>query len=108
VGTPSAGAAGEIVLPLSGDLDDVRPPELFAAVERARADGDAGTIVLECSQLETVSLEGVAALISLWDASRARGVRLVVRGAEGRVLEKLRQVGILGVLTGTTPPSAGT
>jgi anti-anti-sigma regulatory factor len=99
VGAPAAGGPGEIVIPLSGDLEDVRPPELFAAVGRARADGGTATIVLECTELRSVSLEGVAALISLWDAARARGIRLIVRGAEGQTLDKLRQVGILGVLT---------
>jgi anti-anti-sigma regulatory factor len=104
VGAPSPGDAGVVVIRLSGDLEDVRPPELFVAVERARAAGEAGMIVLECSELRSVTLEGVAALISLWDAARFGGMRLVVRGADGRALEKLRQVGILGVLT-ENPPS---
>ena len=94
------GAPGEVVIGLSGDLEEVRPPELFATVERARADGEAGTIVLDCTELRSVNLEGVAALISLWDAARGRGIQLVVRGAEGKTLDKLRQVGILAVLGG--------
>jgi anti-anti-sigma factor len=108
VGSPSPGGPDEIVIALEGELDDVRPPELFATVERARTGGDVGTIVLDCGELRSVNLEGVAALISLWDRSRAHGTRLIVRGAAGRVSEKLRQVGVLGALTGSTPgPSCG-
>ena len=101
MGPPRQGDAGEVVIRLSGDLDDVRPPELFAAVARARV--GSGTVVLECTALDSLNLEGVAALISLWDGARTRGTRVLIRGAQGRVVEKLRQVGVLGVLSGDGP-----
>lgn len=104
VGAPRPGDRGEIVIPLEGELDDVRPPELFAAVERART--DAGTVVLDCTGLRSVNLEGVAALITLWDRARGHGTRVLVRAADARVVDKLRQVGVLAVLTGTAAPAA--
>jgi anti-anti-sigma factor len=99
VGPAVAGDGDEVVITLEGDLDDVRPPELFAAVERERT--RAGTIVLDCAALRSVNLEGVAALISVWDGARGRGTRVVVRGAGGTVADKLRQVGVLSVLSET-------
>lgn len=104
VGTPVPGDHGEIVIPLEGELDDVRPPELFAAVERART--DAGTVVLDCTALRSVNLEGVAALITLWDRARGHGTQVIVRAVDGRVVDKLRQVGLLAVLTGAAAPDA--
>jgi anti-anti-sigma regulatory factor len=103
VGALRRGDRGEIVIPLEGELDDVRPPELFAAVERART--DAGTVVLDCAGLRSVNLEGVAALITLWDRARGHGTRVLVRAADAQVVDKLRQVGVLAVLTGAPAPA---
>jgi anti-anti-sigma regulatory factor len=102
VGAPRPGDRGEIVIPLEGELDDVRPPGLFAAVERART--AAGTVVLDCTGLRSVNLEGVAALITLWDRARGHGTRVLVRAADARVVDKLRQVGVLAVLTDSAAP----
>jgi anti-anti-sigma factor len=90
-----------VTLRLRGRMaaDDV-PDEaaLKKSLETHYVDDGVKEIRVDLSDLEEISLEGIAVFIALWKESAARGKRFVAQGARGQVREKLQITGVLGPL----------
>jgi anti-anti-sigma regulatory factor len=79
--------------------DRVPDEEAFKrSLETHYVDDGVKEIWVDFSDLEEISLEGIAVLIALWKESAARGKRFVGQGATGQVREKLQITGTLGPL----------
>jgi anti-anti-sigma regulatory factor len=68
------------------------------SLETHYLDDEVKEIRVDLSDLEEISLEGIAVLIALWKESAAQGKRFVGQGARGQVREKLQITGMLGPL----------
>jgi anti-anti-sigma regulatory factor len=85
---------------LRGELvEDVGSERIKRSLERHYVDDGVRTIVVDLSELDLVSLDGIETLVELWKESVARGKRFVLRGATGQVEAKLRTTGLLGPLS---------
>jgi anti-anti-sigma factor len=87
-----------VTLHLRGRMADDHVPDERAfqrSLETHYVDDGVKEIRLDLSDLEEISLEGIAVLISLWKESAARGKRFVGQGARGQVREKLHITGML-------------
>jgi anti-anti-sigma factor len=83
------------VLSVRGRLETQWADEFNESLERHYVDDGVKEIVVDCSGLEEISLEGIAALLDLWQESKARGKRFVVEGVTGQVRQKLTVTGTL-------------
>jgi anti-anti-sigma factor len=100
---------GRVTLHLRGRLDGERTVEEFReSLETHYVDDGVKEIRVQLSDLEEISLEGVAVLIELWRESMARGKRFIGEGARGQVRDKLEITGTLRSLEGEGPgPGTG-
>ena len=92
---------GEVAtLLLRGELvGDIESKQIEHSLERHYVDDGVKLIEVDLSQLEQINLEGIAILLELWSASRARGKRFQTRGASGQVLDKLTVAGVASLLS---------
>lgn len=91
---------GSAVGPLPPDVEvqDVRGPLFFAAVERVKhalARSSAKALILRLERVPFADATALQALDELAVDLKARGVRLVLCGANARVAGKLRRMGLL-------------
>lgn len=91
---------GPAVGPLPPDVEvqDVRGPLFFAAVERVKhalARSSAKALILRLERVPFADATALQALDELAVDLKARGVRLVLCGANARVAGKLRRMGLL-------------
>jgi anti-anti-sigma regulatory factor len=98
-----------VTLHLRGRLNGERAVEDFKeALETHYVDDGVKVIRVEFTDLEEVSLEGIAVLIELWRESARRGKVFIGEGATGQVREKLEITGTLHPLgAGGPTPGAG-
>jgi anti-anti-sigma regulatory factor len=88
-----------VTLHLRGHMRGDRAVEDFKrSLENHYVDDGVKEIRVDLSDLEEISLEGIAVLIALWKESVARKKRFVGGGAKGQVREKLQITGMLGPL----------
>ena len=95
-----------VTLHLRGRMaeDGIPDEEAFKkSLEAHYVDDGVEEIRLDLSDLEEISLEGIAVLIALWKESAARGKRFTGRGARGQVREKLAITGMLRPLEALEP-----
>jgi anti-anti-sigma regulatory factor len=85
-------------------VDGVPDEEVLKkSLETHYIDDGVKEIRVNLSDLEEISLEGVAVLVALYKESAARGKRFVGEGARGQVREKLLITGMLGPLEALEP-----
>jgi anti-anti-sigma factor len=90
-----------VVLRLRGELlGDLPVQRLHDELEDHYVDDGVQLIRIDLSQVDRISLEGVAVLVDLWRESMRRGKRFVAEGAVDSVREKLATTGVLRLLTG--------
>jgi anti-anti-sigma factor len=90
-----------VLLRLRGELlGDLPVQQLHDALEEHYVDDGVRFIRVDLSQVERVSLEGVAVLVDLWRESRRRGKQFRAEEARGVVREKLATTGVLRLLSG--------
>lgn len=97
-----ADKSGEyVVLRLRGELlGDMPVRRLHDVLEEHYVDDGVRLIRVDLSEVERMSLEGVAVLVDLWRESQRRGKRLQVEQARAGVREKLATTGVLRLLSG--------
>jgi anti-anti-sigma regulatory factor len=90
-----------VVLRLRGELlGDVPVRRLHDILEDHYVDDGVALIRVDLSEVERISLEGVAVLVDLWRESQRRGKRFQAENARGVVREKLATTGVLRLLAG--------
>jgi ABC-type transporter Mla MlaB component len=90
---------------LSGELTgEGWTKRLKTFLERKYLDDGITTIQIDLTRLERIDLEGIATLLALQAEALARDKRVVVRGASGQVLAKLRQTMAHQLLAAGEPP----
>jgi anti-anti-sigma factor len=88
-----------VTLLLRGQMGGDRTVEEFKeSLEEHYIDDGVKEIRVNLTELDEISLEGIAVLLQLWKESTARGKRFVAEGASGQVREKLLITGTLGPL----------
>jgi anti-anti-sigma factor len=93
------------VLTLRGELvGDSRTRELHDALEDHYVDDGVREIIVDLSEVEFVSLEGVAALLDLYRESQLRGKQFRIDNPTAWVSRKLATTGVLPILTGEQSP----
>lgn len=93
-----------VVLHLRGELlGDLPVRRLHDALEAHYVDDGVRLIKVNLSEVDRISLEGVAVLVDLWRESRRRGKLFEVEQAQGGVREKLATTGVLRLLSGEPP-----
>ena len=87
-------------LVLRGELvGDVSDRQLAKEIEHHYVDDGVRQIVVDLSDVDEISLEGVAILLRLLEESQRRGKRFGVEHPHDQVREKLALTGLLGLLT---------
>jgi anti-anti-sigma factor len=90
-----------VLLKLRGELlGDLPARRLHEALENHYVDDGVSVIKVDLSEVERISLEGVAVLVDLWRESQRRGKRFQAENAQGAVREKLATTGVLRLLSG--------
>jgi anti-anti-sigma factor len=90
-----------VLLRLRGELvGDLPVQRLHAQLEDHYVDDGVRVIKIDLSEVDRISLEGVAVLVDLWRESTRRGKVFVAEGATENVREKLSTTGVLRLLTG--------
>jgi anti-anti-sigma regulatory factor len=89
-----------VLLRLRGELlGDLPVRQLHDALEEHYVDDGVRFIRVDLSQVERISLEGVAVLVDLWRESQRRGKQFQAEHARGVVREKLATTGVLRLLS---------
>jgi len=90
-----------VVLRLRGELlGDLPVRRLQDVLEEHYVDDGVRVIKVDLSQVDRISLEGVAVLVDLWRESLRRGKQFQAEQARGGVREKLATTGVLRLLSG--------
>jgi anti-anti-sigma factor len=88
-------------LVLRGDLvGDISSEHLKGELERHYVDDGVKEIRVDLEGLTSITLEGIAILLDLWQESRQRGKHFVVHDARAEVRDKLEVTGVLRMLAG--------
>jgi anti-anti-sigma factor len=89
-----------VLLRLRGELlGDLPVRQLHDALEDHYVDDGVRVIRVDLSDVNRVSLEGVAVLVDLWKESHRRGKSFQAVNAHGGVREKLATTGVLRLLS---------
>jgi anti-anti-sigma regulatory factor len=89
-----------VLLRLRGELlGDLPVRQLHDALEDHYVDDGVRVIRVDLSDVNRVSLEGVAVLVDLWKESHRRGKSFQAENARGVVREKLATTGVLRLLS---------
>ena len=91
---------GEVVVGLRGDLAySDWTNSLRGFLERHYIADGVRRIRLDLSDVTSLDLEGLATLVVLWKEASRNGKALRLEGVSGQPLEKLRQTGLVEMLT---------
>jgi len=71
---------GAAVIELTGEVDGGAAGVLMAAYERAIADGDPGTVVLDFAHVDYINSTGIALIVSVLARARAERRKVVASG----------------------------
>jgi anti-anti-sigma factor len=71
---------GGAVITLSGEIDGHAADALTQAYERAVADGDPATVVLDFAAVQYINSTGIALIVSVLARARAHGRKVVASG----------------------------
>lgn len=94
-------AADYVVLALRGDLAGGEPlARLHDMLEEHYVDNGVKLIRVDLREVPRITLEGIATLLALWKESLSRGKRFRVDNPQDQVATRMRETGVLGVLTG--------
>ena len=84
---------------LRGELaGDISSQHLKGELERHYVDDGVREIRVDLGGLISITLEGVAILLELWQESERRGKRFAIHDATGQVREVLLRTGVLPML----------
>jgi anti-anti-sigma factor len=81
------GIAGGAVITLSGDIDGSAADVLTAAYERAVAEHDPATVVLDFSPVSYINSTGIALIVSVLARARAQRRKVVAAGLSAHYRE---------------------
>ena len=87
---------GETTVQLIGRLDTPASPEVEKALEPVHEDA-AGTIILDCKELEYISSSGLRIFLSLRKSAAAKGGRVVVKDINSDIRQVFMMTGFLNI-----------
>jgi anti-sigma B factor antagonist len=107
---PTAGADGEVVLSVTGEVDSLTAPDLRVAVEAVLADPTCRFLSVDLAGVRFLSSAGLSALVGAWETASARNIGFRLLGwADNRAVRRPFELSGLSVLFGlqNDGPDAG-